>query len=279
MLAVPSHRVNRVQEDEVMQEVPMILGHHRSGGRPLSRYNLELWLRSPRGRRLLALEEHEIRRVLPEVFGRHVLQIGSWGRGDQLLKSSETLHSAVLGTVANFGAQALAKPEHLPVLSKSVDAVLLPHTLEFAHSPHNVLREADRILTDRGRLFVLGFNPWGGWILRQRLGLRDRAFPPAGRFYGVGRLCDWLQLLDFEVMEVRRFGVGFPWLAPRSEAEPWNIGSWLTGFSECYLLVARKRVLPVNFIGRAQRAQVRPLIGAAVPGATSVSSRVETPDT
>ena len=93
---------------------------------------------------------------------------------------------------------------------KGIDAVLLPHTLEYAHSPHNVLREADRILSDRGRLFVLGFNPWGGWILRQRLGFRNRAFPPAGRFYGAGRLCDWLQLLDFEVMEVRRFGVGFP---------------------------------------------------------------------
>jgi SAM-dependent methyltransferase len=236
-------------------------------GRPLDRYTLSLWLRSPRGRELLELEASELRRLLPDVFGRHVLQIGSWGRGDELLSSSETLHRATIGTVAGLGAQALAEPERLPVMSKSVDAVVLPHTLEFAHSPHNVLREATRVLTDRGRLFVLGFNPFGAWVLRQRFGLGYRAFPPPARYYGVGRLWDWLELLDFEVAEVRRFGVGFPWLAPRSETETWNLGSWLAPMSEAYLLVAKKRVVPVNFVGRAQRAQVKPLIGVPIPGA------------
>lgn len=245
------------------------------GGRPFSRYAQALWLRSPRGRRLIDLEEREIRRVLPEVFGRHVLQIGSWGRGDQLLRSSETLHRAVLGTVPDLGAQALADIERLPVLSKSVDAVVLPHTLEFARSPHNLLREANRILTDRGRLFVLGFSPLSLWGLRQRLGLRYRAFPAGARFYSVSRLCDWLELLDIEVTEVRRYGIGLPWVAPRSDGEPWNISSWLAPFAEAYLLVARKRVLPINFVGKVQRAQVKPLIGAAVPGAQSLLGTVE----
>src|SRR5262245_63937343 len=102
------------------------------GGAPLNRHTLELWLRSPRGRRLLALEERELKRVLPDLFGRHVLQIGSWGRGDSLLASSEMLHRAVLGTVADAGADAaaLSEPERLPIQDKSVDAVLLPHCLE-----------------------------------------------------------------------------------------------------------------------------------------------------
>lgn len=244
----------------------------RRSGRPLDRYALSLWLRSPRGRRLLELEERELRRVLPEVFGRHVLQIGSWGRGDELLASSETLHRAVLGTVADLGAQALSEPEQLPVLSKSVDGVVLPHTLEFAHSPHNVLREAARVLNDRGRLFVLGFSPVGAWVLRQRLGLAYRAFPPPARYYGVGRLWDWLELLDFEVTEVRRFGIGFPWMAPRSQNEVWHLGSWLAPLSDAYLLVAKKRVVPVNLVGRVQRAQVRPLIGGAVTGGVQTRS-------
>lgn len=247
---------------------------HR-GGRPFSRYALALWLRSPRGKRLLKLEEQEIRRVLPEVFGRHVLQIGSWGRGDELLTSSETLHRAVIGTVREFGAQALAEPEHLPVMSKSVDAVLLPHTLEFVRSPHNVLREANRILTDRGRLLILGFSPWGTWGLRQRFGMRYRAFPAGSRFYSVGRTCDWLELLDFEVTEVRRFGVGFPWAEPRTEGEAWSVASCVAPLTEGYLLVAKKRVLPMNFVGRVPRAQVRSLIGSAVPAASSTTSRID----
>src|SRR2546425_987337 len=138
----------------------------RSGGRPFDRHIFELWLRSARGRRLLEVEEAELARTLPELFGRHLLQIGSWGRGTRLLAASQMLHSAVLGTVRGFDEQALTQPEHLPLMAKSVDAVLLPHSLEFVRSPQSVLREVNRVLTDRGRLLVLGFNPWSFWGLR-----------------------------------------------------------------------------------------------------------------
>jgi SAM-dependent methyltransferase len=221
----------------------------RLGGAPFGRYALELWLRSPRGRRLLSLEEREMKRVLPDLFGRHVLQIGNWGRGEQLLGASEMLHRAVLGTVDGLGAHALAAPERLPVAERSIDALVLPHSLEFATSPYSVLREVNRILSDRGRLIVLGFSPWSAWAWRGRLGLRYRAFPAGARYVGVTRLSDWLDLLDFEVTEVRRYGVSFPW-------------------PEAYLLVAKKRVIPMTLAGRPQRAAVRPILGGVtLPGA------------
>jgi SAM-dependent methyltransferase len=248
------------------------------GGQPFSRYTLTLWLRSPRGRRLLGLEERELRRVLPDLFGRHILQIGNWGHGQRLLSSSDMLHRAVLGTLSEVDAQSLVEPERLPVLSKSVDAVLLPHTLEFSRLPHNVLRETSRILTDRGRLVILGFNPWSLWGLRQRLGLRYRAFPSGARFVSPSRLCDWLELLDFEVMQVRRFGTGFPWGAPRTVGEPIGLHSLLNPVMEGYLIMAKKRVIPMSLVARLPRAQVRPLVGGAIGGAMSrlpgVHSRV-----
>ncbi len=239
------------------------------GGQPFSRYTLTLWLRSPRGRRLVALEERELRRVLPDIFGRHILQIGNWGRGQRLLGTADTLHRAVLGTVSELDAQSLVKPEQLPVMSHSVDAVLLPHTLEFTQLPHNVLRETSRILNDRGRLLILGFNPWSLWGLRQRLGLRYRAFPPGARFVNPARLCDWLELLDFEVMLVRRFGTGFPWAAPRTVGEVFGLHSLVNPLMEGYLIMAKKRVIPMTLVGRVQRAQVRPLVGGALGGAAS----------
>ena len=247
----------------------------RRGGRPFNRHTFESWLHSPRGGRLLALEEREVRRVLPEVVGRHLLQIGSWGHGGQLLAAGETLHSAVLGTVSGLGAQALTEPESLPLLAKSVDAVLLPHTLEFARSPQSVLREVNRVLTDRGRLFVLGFNPWSAWGLRRALGLRYRAFPQGARFHGAGQICDWLELLDLEVIEVRRYGVGFPWLESRSDGDPFDLGSIVHALSEAYLLVARKRVVPINWVGKAQRAQIRPLIGVPASDARTNAANFE----
>ena len=257
------------------------------GGQPFSRQQFALWQRSPRGRRLLALEEREIRRVLPDVFGRHLLQIGSWGRGGRLLDSAETLHQGVLGTVMDGAADAIADPGRLPLASGSVDAVLLPHTLEFIPSAHNVLREVNRVLNDRGRLFVLGFNPWGLWALRRLLGLRYRAFPAGAHFYSVGRVRDWLELLDFEVAEVRRFGVGFPWMSPRSLGDPWNLGSLLSPFADGYLLVAKKRVIPLSLVGKVQRAQLKPLVGVTAPAARrecevllfpGPASRVPSPD-
>jgi len=239
------------------------------GGQPFSRYTLTLWLRSQRGRRLVALEERELRRVLPDIFGRHILQIGNWGRGQRLLGTADTLHRAVLGTVSELDAQSLVKPEQLPVMSHSVDAVLLPHTLEFTQLPHNVLRETSRILNDRGRLLILGFNPWSLWGLRQRLGLRYRAFPPGARFVSPERLCDWLELLDFEVMLVRRYGTGFPWAAPRTVGEVFGLHSLANPLMEGYLIMAKKRVIPMSLVGRVQRAQVRPLVGGALGGAAS----------
>lgn len=244
----------------------MFRRRHARGGRPLTRYTLSLWLRSPRGRRVLALEERELRRVLPDLFGRHILQIGTWGRGQRLLAAAELPHRAVLGTVDQFDAQSLAEPERLPILSKSVDAVLLPHTLEFTRQPHSVLRETSRILTDRGWLLILGFNPWSLWGLRSRLGLRYRAFPACARFISSVRLCDWLELLDFEVVQVRRFGIGFPWAAPRAEDEPFGLHSLLNPILESYLIVAKKRVIPMSLVARLPRAQVRPLLPAGVVG-------------
>lgn len=235
--------------------------------RLLDRPALEAWRRSARGQRLLALEAAELRRLLPDIFGRHVLQIGNWGEGDGLIASAETLHHAVLGALNDGGVSAVVQHECLPLPDKSVDAVVLPHTLEFTRSPHPLLREINRVLNDRGRLFILGFSPWSPWAWRTRLGLRYRAFPPGAHFYGVSRVGDWLELLDFEVAEVRRYGVGFPWLAPRTVGQGWSAGSLLAPLSEAYLLVARKRVLPMNFIGRAQRAQIKPLVGVAAPAA------------
>jgi SAM-dependent methyltransferase len=243
------------------------------GGRTLTRHTLELWVRSPRGRRVLALEERELRRVLPELFGRHILQIGSWGRGQRLLAAAELPHRAVLGTVDRFDAQTLVEPERLPILSKSVDAVLLPHTLEFTRQPHHVLRETSRILTDRGWLLILGFNPWSLWGLRSRLGLRYRAFPASARFISPARLCDWLELLDFEVVQLRRFGIGFPWAGPRSEGEPFGLPSLLNPLLESYLIVAKKRVIPMSLVARLPRAQVRPLLPAGVMGGAVSSVR------
>jgi SAM-dependent methyltransferase len=247
--------------------------HHLAirGGQPFNQYTLNLWLRSPRGRRLLALEERELQRVLPDLFGRHILQIGNWGRGQRLLDSADMLHRAVLGTVHDPESNSVIEPERLPIEARTVDAILLPHTLEFSSAPHQVLREVDRVLSDRGRLLILGFNPWSLWGLRSQLGLGYRAFPAGARFYSTRRLGDWLELLGFEVSEIRRFGPGFPWARPRSVGSSFTLRSLQNPLMEAYLIIAKKRVIPMSLVGRLPRAQVRQLPAGVIAGAVGRS--------
>ena len=89
--------------------------------------------------------------------------------------------------------------------------------------PHQVLREAERVLIAEGQLIITGFNPASLWGVRQALGrIVDAPFlPKAGQFLPLPRLKDWLKLLGFEVNR-GRFGCYRP--ALRSQ-------KWLERFS------------------------------------------------
>jgi SAM-dependent methyltransferase len=222
------------------------------------------WNASHHGSRLAAMARAEVGLQLPELFGRHFLQIGTWDAEHDWLAHSEMLHRAVIAIGPSGTAQARVDPAALPFPARSVDAVLLPHTLETVPSPHTLLREVARVLSDRGRLLMVGFNPWSLLGLRRRLGLAPRALPSQAHFYSAGRVTDWLTLLDFEISAVRRFGVGFPWTTARSEGQPLSPAALLSPFAEAYLIHARKRVTPVNWVGRSERAQVRTLVAMPV---------------
>jgi ubiquinone/menaquinone biosynthesis C-methylase UbiE len=41
---------------------------------------------------------------------------------------------------------------HLPLAANSIDLVVMPHTLEFAPDPHQMLREVERVLVPEGQV-------------------------------------------------------------------------------------------------------------------------------
>jgi len=162
------------------------------------------WLDEPRGKGLLWEEGRLMRAALDRVFGDYLLQVGIWGATDQFLRYSRVRHSALISAqTGSFQSNAedpvsrvVTDPEHLAVASDSVDAVLLPHTLETTANPHQLLREVDRVLRPEGRLIVLGFNSPSWWSLRQKFS--DGGFlPGVDHFQGHHRVTDWLHLLGF----------------------------------------------------------------------------------
>ncbi len=172
------------------------------------------WLSSELGRQLLAAESELLRGLLDDVFGLELLQLGGWGASRQLLSQSRTRRQTLIAPAgalaAGFEVDLVAQLHQLPIQSATVDAVLLPHTLEFEADPHAIVREADRVLTGEGQLIVLGFQPVSLWGLRGRAA--RQGYPPGlQQMLGLGRVRDWLALLGYEVVLQRRYLYSRPW--------------------------------------------------------------------
>src|SRR6201989_3160375 len=180
---------------------------------------LAAWWTDPLGRALLAAESELVSEALEDVFGWELLQIGAWGAARELLAGSRTRRQTVVATPGfPEGADIIGRPSQLPVTSDSADAVLLPHTLEFASDPYAIVREVDRVLVGECQLLDLGFRPWSLWGMRARSS--RNGFPPGlRRVLPERRVRDWLVLLGYEVVASRRYLYCSPWSSGLSAGE------------------------------------------------------------
>lgn len=224
---------------------------------------LMAWFSGSLGKSVLETERQRFARVLPDLFGYHILQIGYPGYM-QLLESSRINHKIITGEVINGDSggrpDILCYSQVLPVASESMDVVLLPHVLEFNENPHQILRETERVLIGEGHVVIAGFSPmswWGLW----RLSLFWRERPPwNGHYIGLARLRDWLTLLDFEIIKTERFYFRPPLTNTRimrrlEFMEQLGRFCW-PFFGGVYLLVAKKRVVsmtPIKLQWQARR--------------------------
>jgi SAM-dependent methyltransferase len=220
--------------------------------------SVKAWFDSSLGSALLELEQRVLADALADVFGFELLQLGRWGASADLCAAARTQHRCVLAPDASGPGAIRAHFSALPIATSSVEAVLLPHTLEYAAHPHGLLREVERVLTGEGHVLACGFNPFGPWGVRH-FASRGRFPPPTERLISEGRLRDWLVLLGFEVVDSRRYLFAPPWkqrLSARSrawlEAQGPRFAAPLAG---AYLVKARKRVRALTPIRPAwQRA-------------------------
>ncbi|HET6724765.1 MAG TPA: methyltransferase domain-containing protein [Gammaproteobacteria bacterium] len=168
------------------------------------------WFDSPAGRQALDEETRLLDDVYSTLFGYWIVQVGAWGRDSELLNGCKIRGRALVGGTCGDGCGLISDAGALALESYSVDAVLLPHTLERSSDPHAVLREAERVLVGEGRVLIFGFNPWSFWGGRRRLASHAHLPWATGRYIGEWRMKDWLGLLGFEVIRVRRYLHGLP---------------------------------------------------------------------
>ncbi len=228
------------------------------------------WFEEPLGARVLREERVLARAAFEDVFGFEFLQMGAWGGEGHLLSAARTQHTTLVAPEAGaIGATLCAPLTTLPFAADSIDAIVLPHTLELVEDPYAVLREAERVLCAEGCMLICRFNPWSGCGARRLLGrgLRRPNFPPqTRRLLSERRLRDWMALLDFEVDQVYGY-LGLLPLAGRAPREPESQPeyrprrAWAAG---AYLLKARKRVHTMTLLRPRRRVRPRVLVTAEV---------------
>ena len=235
------------------------------------------WLATALGEALLQQESRVIEDALDGIFGEECLQLGRWGDSRCLLRFARTQHGALLAETADGGPAAVADFHRLPIETDSVDAVLLPHTLDYSDRPHAILREVDRVLRSNGHVVLLGFKPGGLWGLRR---LVPGAGMPPGADYLIPerRLRDWLQLLDMRIRSSTSYF--FRWPLPGNKA----LGSlkwerrgraWWPELSACYMLSAQKRVSALTPVRPLWRRRAPSVAGLAEPSARASRIRFD----
>lgn len=239
--------------------------------------HLAEFLQSPPGRYVLAWEQRALDAVVADIFGYHALQLGL-PEIDALRENRMKLRFCAadrqLGPAARNGHSTVAvvnRYEELPFASGSIDLVVMPHVLEFAEEPHQVLREVERVLVPEGQVVVTGFNPASLWGLRQvgtRLGA-EPFLPRGGQFIALPRIKDWLKLLSFETHR-GRFGCYVPWARSEQWLARWRFmekagDRWWPILGSVYLVTAVKRVRGMRLVGalRKRRELLRPALAPA----------------
>jgi len=228
----------------------------------------EKWLQSPPGRYVLGWEQQCCDQIVADVFGFHAVQIGM-PQINTLSENRMPLQALLMDPndsheyAARFQWHLIeGNYAELPFASESLDLVVLPHVLEFAADPHQILREVDRVLRPEGRLIISGFNPASLWGAKQYLSrlIGSPYLPRDGQFISLIRVKDWLQLLNFS-LDRGHFGCyKFPLQGQSAMARMDFLESmgnrWWPIFGAVFLVSAIKRQQGMRLIGQVAPVRI-----------------------
>ncbi len=248
--------------------------------------SLAPWFDTPAGAYAQAWEQARLDELTADIFGFNAVQVGlpqidalaanrmpnRWVT-DSVVPGAEVRH-------VNGERQVVLVHDYaeLPFATQSLDLVVLPHVLEFAAEPHQVLREVERVLIPEGQVIVCGFNPISMWGARQAAGRLTGAhfLPLHGEFISVPRLKDWLKLLNMEINR-GHFGCYAPpcatvkWLQRFAFLEKAG-NRWWPYLGALYIVQAIKRVKGMRLVGPAWQTK-RAGVTVGVPATNRMKER------
>ncbi|OOF56922.1 class I SAM-dependent methyltransferase [Rodentibacter myodis] len=208
----------------------MFIKHQAKAKQPFSMPTS--WQQLPQGVAYCNALEKAFAPWLTKILGYQILKLGALSAEVQTqlpmrhqMLISEKISPNLTALLTPCDSLIQANLTALPFIQKEIHACFLANTLNFAQDPHQILREVHRVLTNDGWLFLSLFNPLSPLIFKRKLG--DFPF----RQYPAWRIIDWLELLNFEILEQKNLAI--------HSSQP-------TPFSPLTLIVAQKRTYPLT---------------------------------
>lgn len=221
------------------------------------------WQQLPWGEWLLQQVAAGLDPWWPKLFGYHMVKLGPLATSLNA-SLSPIRHQLVISADAG---DAYAELEALPIRCRTVDACVLPLVLDFHQDPHQVLREADRILVEGGHMVIVSYNP----LSPLALGLASpthRSKPPwNGRLFTPNRVKDWLGLLGYQVVGEEPLAFSsFLWSPDKFVWPQQMLHQYLPASGSVYMLVARKLAAPLTPAKPLWRPRKRLVVAPAALG-------------
>lgn len=210
------------------------------------RSGVSTWLQE-KGKPILQAQQRIMAQTLPSIVGDAALQV-SVGTPIDLLKPANMPLQWLLSR--EQGGHVQADPCYLPFMRRSLDLVVLHHSLDFEDDPHKVLHGAVSALTAGGTLIVIGFHPLSLYGFSRWAKIWRQPIPWQGRFIRPKKVAEWLWVLNCEVERVESACYGGPNYIDQGIWHGLGERFW-PKHGAFYLLVARKqtalmRPLPDN---------------------------------
>lgn len=203
------------------------------------------------GNKLLEAEKQILSSLLNRHFGKHALLIGVPHQYELLTATTIPCHSFVSPLISKDSRFSNIESDfhELPILTGSIDLVMLPHTLEFIDNPRQLLSEACRIIKPEGLIVICGFNLYSMWGIN-RLFAKQKTVPWSGNFLHSHKIKSWLKLADFE-MEKQTSILFTPPVTQDKLFKKLHflerLGSkCLPGLGGVYVILARAKVIPLT---------------------------------
>lgn len=223
------------------------------------------WFASSKGQRLLRCEQQLLTAQLQRMYGSYALIYNDYM---QQTWQTQVKRCVQIGQ-PELPVQIQCAENNWPVQPDSVDLVLLQHSLEFAGSAHELLREAAQSVRPGGHIIIVAINPYSWFSLARLFGGKPWR---QARCYSSARVGDWLTLLGFQ-LERCSFDCYRPLAISREDSrlnllerflqkKQWPLGN-------CYMLVARK-MRPGSFLQARRKLALDKIM--PLPAATASRS-------